>query len=408
MAPPSVADRVRHLTLPYSCGMTSQATAPGGTMIWRIASSLTAALWLTAPAAFAAPAALEVSVDRARAMLIQEDLGDGIYLFRAPERLDYWTSTNSVVILNEDDVVVFDSCTRAVTARAVIAEIRKLTSKPVRILINSHWHDDHWSGNDEYAKAFPGLRIIASAETRAYMARMRPSFFLEPLPLEQYREELAAAISTGKLGDGSPLTAEIRAHKESRIARLSQFAAEVAALPRVLPNLVYRDQMTFWSGRRELRLMSLTGDATASTVLYLPGAKVLVTGDVLVSPEDGDGPPPWTTNSYSVTPWLESLERLERLDVNVIVPGQGPAMHDKVYLRRTIELFAAIIGQVHAALERGQVKLSDVQAAVNVDPIGREYSRGGAATSEDFHEFVASFAKKAMQEALDGGVVEVK
>jgi hypothetical protein len=51
-------------------------------------------------------------------MLIKEDLGGGIYMFRAPEDLDYWTSTNSVVIANEDDVAVFDSCTRAVTARA--------------------------------------------------------------------------------------------------------------------------------------------------------------------------------------------------------------------------------------------------------------------------------------------------
>jgi glyoxylase-like metal-dependent hydrolase (beta-lactamase superfamily II) len=60
---------------------------------------------------------------------------------------------------------------------------------------------------------------------------------------------------------------------------------------------------------------------------------------VLVSPENGQGPPPWTTNSYAVTPWLESLRRLEALDARVVVPGQGPAMHDKAYLRRTIELF---------------------------------------------------------------------
>jgi glyoxylase-like metal-dependent hydrolase (beta-lactamase superfamily II) len=101
-------------------------------------------------------------------MLIREDLGDGVYVFRAPSDLDYWTSSNSVVVVNDDDVVVFDSPTRAITARAVIEEIRGLTPKPVRVLINSRWHQDHWSGNDEYAKAFPGLRIVASGETRAY------------------------------------------------------------------------------------------------------------------------------------------------------------------------------------------------------------------------------------------------
>jgi hypothetical protein len=75
-----------------------------------------------------------------------------------------------------------------------------------------------------------------------------------------------------------------------------------------------------------------------------------------------------------VTPWLESLRRLEALDPAVIVPGQGPVMHDKSYLERTIELFAAVIDQVHAALERELVTLKDVQAAVNVDRIGIEYA----------------------------------
>ena len=371
----------------------------------RLAGSLIAALSLvstTAPAE--GPHPLETSVARAQAMLIREDLGDGIYVFRAPSDLEYWTATNSTVVVNEDDVTVFDSCTRAVTARAVIAEIRKLTAKPVRVLINSHWHQDHWSGNDEYAKAFPGLRIVSSAETRAYMSRMGPSFFAEELEefgLKQKRIDLAAAIQTGKLADGSPLTPEIRARKEASIAMASQFKAEIEARPRVLPSWVYRDEMTFWSGRREFRLMSLTGDATGSTVLYLPGHKLLVTGDVLVSPEDGKGPPPWTTNSYAVTPWLESLRRMESLDVSVIVPGQGPAMHDKTYLRRTIQLFAAIIDQVHAALERGLVRLNQVQAAVHVDRIGLEYAPG-TPLSEDFQMFVPSLVKKAMQEALDG------
>src|SRR5262249_51114126 len=189
---------------------------------------------------------------------------------------------------------------------------------------------------------------------------------------------------------------------EASVAMGNQFAAEIEALPRVLPNDVYRDELTLWSGRRELRLMSLTGDATGSTVLFLPAARILVTGDVLVSPEDGHGPPPWTTNSYAVTPWLQSLHRLDALEVSVIVPGQGPVMRDKAYLRRTIELFAAIIDQVHAALERGLVKLDQVQAAVDVDSIGLEYAPG-APLSEDFHLVVAFLARKAMQEALDGG-----
>ncbi|HEY6928464.1 MAG TPA: MBL fold metallo-hydrolase [Thermoanaerobaculia bacterium] len=365
-------------------------------------------LWLPAAAAFAITGPLETSVAKAQAMLVKEDLGDGVYVFRAPSDLDYWTSTNSTVIVNDDDVTVFDSCTRAVTAQAVIAEIRKLTPKPVRVLINSHWHQDHWSGNDDYAKAFPGVRIIASAQTRDYMKRMGSGFFLhefEFFGLAAKRSEWAAATKTGKLADGTPLTPEIRARKEKSLAMAEQFAAEIAARRSVVASVVYGDEMTFWSGRREFRLMSVTGDASGSTVLYLPGSKVLVTGDVLVSPEDGKGPPPWTTNSYSVTPWVESLRRLDRLDVKAIVPGQGPVMHDKTYLRRTTELFAAIIDQVQSALEHGTVGLKNVQAAVNVDSIGQAYAPG-APLDEDFRLVVQYFSKKAMQEALDGALDE--
>jgi len=370
----------------------------------RIVGSLLAALLLPASMALGQAHPLETTLAGAEKMLIREDLGDGVSVFRAPSDLEYWTATNSVVIVNDDDVTVFDSCTRAITAKAVIAEIRKLTPKPVRVLINSHWHQDHWSGNDEYAKAFPGLRIVASAETRAYMEVMGSAFFvreLEQFGLSAMREELAAAIRSGKLPDGSPLTAAVRARKEASIQMASQFAAEVSALPRVLPNVVYRDAMTFWSGHREFRLMSVTGDATGSTVLYLPGSRILVTGDVLVSPEDGKGPPPWTTNSYAITPWLESLRRLAALDLAAIVPGQGPAMHDKAYLERTIELFAAVLDQVHDALRRGVYKMNDLRAAVDVDRIAREYAPG-TPLDDDFRKVVTNLTKKAAQEALDG------
>lgn len=277
----------------------------------------------------------------------------------------------------------------------------------MRVLINSHWHQDHWSGNDEYAKAFPGLRIIASEETRDYMKRMPAAFFLRGLEAAQKQRqgELDTGIKTGKLPDGKPLTVEERKSREEHLAEREQFMKEVATLPRVLPNEVYKEEMTFWSGKREVWLMSVTGDATGSTVMFLPAERILVTGDVLVSPEDGKGPPPWTTNSYAVTPWLETLRRLDALEPTAIVPGQGPTMHDRTYLQRTVQLFAAVLDQVHTALERGVVGLEQVQAAVNVDRIATAYAPGAAQT-EDFRLWLQYFSKKAMQEALDGAIGE--
>ena len=52
------------------------------------------------------------------------------------------------------------------SARHIIGEIRKLTPKPVRYVINTHWHSDHHYGNIAYREAFPGVEFIQHAETR--------------------------------------------------------------------------------------------------------------------------------------------------------------------------------------------------------------------------------------------------
>ena len=351
-----------------------------------------------------APARSATAMTPPDTTLIREVLGEGIYLFRAPSALDRWTATNVVVIVNDQDVTVFDSNTRPRTARMVIAEIRKITPKPVRTLINSHWHQDHWSGNDEYAKAFPGLQVIATTETRGYMSRMGSRFFADGLnaSVTRQRAALDSMVMSGKQRDGSPLTADARRRMETDIAETAAFAAEVAAIPRVLPTIAYRDTLVLWSGRREFRLISVTGDATGSTVLYLPAEKILVMGDALATQEEGNGPPPWTTNSYAITPWLNSLRGLEQLDAGIVVPGQGPAFRDKAYLKLTGDLFASIISQVHAALQRGVVPLAEVQAVVNVDSIGRLYTPNATEPDPRFRALVSALVRKVHQEALDG------
>lgn len=338
--------------------------------------------------------------------LARDVLAEGVYLLRAPEALDRWTATNAVVIVNQDDVTVFDSFTRPETARLAIAEIRALTSKPVRTLINSHWHQDHWSGNDEFRKAFPGIQIIATAETRGYMSRMGSPFLIDGTGtgLARARQALAKAISTGRTSEGAVLTDELRREQEREIEETARFVDEVLAIPRVLPDVAFRDELTFWRGAREFRLFSMTGDATGSAVLYLPAEKILVTGDVLVSPADGQGPPPWTTNSYAIAPWLASLRRLDAFDASVIVPGQGPAMRDRTYLRLTVQLFTAIVDGVQRALERGVYRADDIVAAVNVDAIGRQYPKGQVGPETPFGTLAARLIRKAAQEALDGVV----
>jgi glyoxylase-like metal-dependent hydrolase (beta-lactamase superfamily II) len=232
---------------------------------------------------------------------------------------------------------------------------------------------------------------------------MTPRFFADEIGggLGRVRAALDTAIRTGRLRDGTPLTAAGREAEEEDIRNTARFASEIGAVPRVLPNLAFADTLVLWSGQREIRLFSEPGDAPGSTVLYLPSERLLVAGDVLVTPEDGQGPPPWITHSYTITPWLSALRSFESLDVSVIVPGQGPALHDKAYLARTLEVCESLLGQVHAALGRGAVTLDEVELMVKGDSVAGEYALESSTPPARWQRFVHTFVRKAFQESLD-------
>src|ERR1700683_594746 len=148
---------------------------------------------------------------------------DGIYQFiTAPD--GYVPNGNSVVIVNEEDVLVFDTFTRPSTARTVLAEIRKITDKPVRYVVNSHHHPDHWSGNEVYAEAFPNLEIIATEEALQYMLSLAKSW--PPVMANKLRKSRAAVeseVNTGKRADGAVLTGEERRKDEDDVRLMADW-----------------------------------------------------------------------------------------------------------------------------------------------------------------------------------------
>ena len=87
-------------------------------------------------------------------------VGDGVYAAIAATR--YKVNSNAAVIVTDDGVVVVDSHSKPSAARAVYKEIQAVTNKPVRKIINTHFHWDHWQGNEVYS----GAEVIASEQTK--------------------------------------------------------------------------------------------------------------------------------------------------------------------------------------------------------------------------------------------------
>ena len=105
-----------------------------------------------------------------------EKLAEGVYAFIAPEPRTQVVSGNSVAVIGDDGVLVVDTGNVPSLARRMIGEIRKLTDKPVRFIVNTHWHPDHLMGNAVYREEFPGVAILSTGFTRRAIAEEVPRY----------------------------------------------------------------------------------------------------------------------------------------------------------------------------------------------------------------------------------------
>ena len=342
----------------------------------------------------ASPAYSTEKLPPADGRLIEKvEIAPGIYQFMTL-RDAYVRQLNSVAIINDDDVLVFDTDTRPSSAQLILEQIQKITSKPVRYLVNSHWHPDHWSGNEVYAKAFPDVQIIASEQTLGYMrdtANSWPERFRKNL--KEMQSGLDKEIASGKKEDGSPLTAEQRKQDEEDLKNYASLTEEQVKLKHIFPNLTYGDHMTLVHGGREFRFMSVTGDAEGTTILYLPREKVLITGDVISYPIPYITPPPGRQAA--------TLRRLAELDANVIVPGHGPAFHDKEFLNLERELLETVIAGVRAQLRKGEFELAKIQAAVTAENLREKFTHDDPDLNDRYRSRVKILVKIAIREEVD-------
>src|SRR5947199_2536608 len=97
-------------------------------------------------------------------------VADGVYA--AIAKPAYKVNCNAAIIFLDDSVLVVDTHSKPSAARAVIAQIKALTDKPVKYVVNTHFHWDHYQGNQAYPSSWPaGIEIISSEATRESIER---------------------------------------------------------------------------------------------------------------------------------------------------------------------------------------------------------------------------------------------
>jgi glyoxylase-like metal-dependent hydrolase (beta-lactamase superfamily II) len=324
----------------------------------------------------------------------QVEIAAGVYQFISPDVAGN-VDGNSIAVIGDRDVLVFDTNLLPATAGNVLAKLRQITDKPVRYVVNSHWHPDHSGGNEMYLHEFPDLEIIASQDTRKLMENTM-SVYVKTLVYEaaQANREIIEELKAGKGADGKALTTGDREDLQSQLLMEDRFVSEYKAEKPKLATLTFGDTLTLYHGGRELRFMHLVGHTSGDVALYLPAERILLTGDLLAYPV------PYCADSHPAA-WIASLESLSRLDITTIVPGHGQAQHDQTYLRLVLESLQSIQNQVQQALHSG-LSLADTQKAVNLDSIRLKFTHDAPDLNAAFEGNFTPVVRQMYDEATEG------
>jgi cyclase len=321
-------------------------------------------------------------------------IATGVYQFISPDIAGN-VDGNSIAILTDHDVLMFDTNLLPSAAQHVMDAVRAITPMPVRYVVNSHWHPDHAGGNELYARQFPDLEIIASQETRRLM-QDTAKVYVKTLEFEaaQADQEVRKMLKIGMGSDGKPLSPHERQELQAQIQQQGQFLAEYKSDHVELPTLTFGDNLTLYHGGREFRLMRLAGHTLGDVALYLPADKILLTGDLLVYPV------PFCADSHP-TAWIASLQQLSQLDAVAIVPGHGAAQYDASYLRLVFESLQNIQAQVRAAVRNG-LTLQAVQQSVNLDAVRRKFTHDDPDLNALFQGNFVPIVRQMYDEATEG------
>lgn len=217
-----------------------------------------------------------------------EEVSRGIYAYI---QLDgSWFLNNAGCITGERDAKLIDTTGTEARAHAWQAAVRSLTDLPVTALINTHHHADHTNGNFAWA---PNTPIIAH---------------------EKCREEVRAS----------------RPYRRSPVFPNTDFGD----CPTTPATITFEDRMNVYVDDLRIELIFVgPAHTTNDIVAWIPERKLLVSGDLVFN-----GGTPFALFG-SIGGWLESLERLEALGAETIVPGHGavcgPGILDEIraYLR---------------------------------------------------------------------------
>jgi len=283
-----------------------------------------------------------------------EKIADGVY---------YATGgfgSNNVVIVNDADVMLVDTGTTPANTRRFVDDVKMLTDKPIRYVVNTHFHFDHTDGNQVFG---PDVQVIG----QEYLAK---AITPDIMNREPYRTSTGPVI----LAQIDSLKKQIAAEKDAakkaalgkQLANAQLLQQELKELKPTPPNRTYKDKLVIQSGSREIDLLFLGhGHTEGDTVVYLPKEKIVATGDLMESRLAYMG-------DAIFDEWIDTLEKLKKLDFTVDLPGHGIPFAEKSLITAYQDYLQDLIVKGNE-LKRGGVSVEDAAKMIDLTSHAKDF-----------------------------------
>jgi glyoxylase-like metal-dependent hydrolase (beta-lactamase superfamily II) len=274
---------------------------------------------------------------------------------------------NAAIFVRSKDVVVVDAHSRPSSAAALIAQIkREVTTKPVRYLVNTHFHWDHTQGDHAYRMTGNKVDIIASTATKQLLEqfgvdRMKASADAVPQQIEDFTRR----------AEKSPSAAE-KAFCAEQIKQLRAYLADLKDYALELPTITFDKSYLLEDPAFDLHLEFHGHAHTAGDIFaYCPQRRALATGDASHC---------WLPNIADGFPrlWPGTIDEVTRGDFEYILGGHGPMQTDRTIMTSQRNYIKELVEKVEAAKKAGQT-LDEMKQRLTVASLKSLQSNGYAA-----------------------------
>jgi cyclase len=294
--------------------------------------------------------AFPIAQSRSQSEIVVTEAADSLYFLTG-------VVGNVAFLVTGEGVLVVDSGTKPSHGDAILAEIAKLTDKPVKYLILTHYHMDHVLG----AQRFPEDVTVISHENLPGNQKEFNEANLKEMIEETYPARIKEAeLKLASLEDAGE---EELAEASMALEKANAALAEAKEIVLVYPDKTYTDAMSITLGGHEIRLIYPGAAHTnGNTLVHFVDLKAVHMGDILFYKRHPYID--WKAGSNTEN-WIASLERVSGWDVEVVIPGHGE-LTDKSGLAWKVEYLSDLRAEVGEAIKAGQT-LEEAKESVKME-----------------------------------------